>query len=80
MKGIFILCLLIIVVSFTISTVIGCIMASIDIIRSPKRYRVTASASASASADEDEELSDEELSDSTPEAEENVDIPKRVIS
>ncbi|MBQ9981759.1 MAG: hypothetical protein IJP18_04245 [Oscillospiraceae bacterium] len=77
MKGIFILCLLIIVISFTISTVIGCVMASIDIIRSPKRYRITASA--------DEERSDEELcndkTDPTSEAElENVDVPKRVIS
>lgn len=75
MKGIFILCLLIIVVSFTISTVIGCVMASIDIIRSPKRYRVTAS------ADQDEERSDEELSEPTSEVElDNSDIPKRVIS
>lgn len=75
MKGIFILCLLIIVVSFTISTVIGCIMASIDIIRSPKRYRVTAS------AEEDEERSDEEpLQDNDDSGVENIDVPKRVIS
>lgn len=72
MKGIFILCLLIIVISFTISTVIGCIMASIDIIRSPKRYRVTASA---------EERSDEELSQDDDDSDvENIDVPKRVIS
>lgn len=75
MKGIFILCLLIIVVSFTISTVIGCIMASIDIIRSPKRYRVTAS------AEEDEERSDEEPSQDDDDSDvENIDVPKRVIS
>lgn len=73
MKGIFILCLLIIVVSFTISTVIGCIMASIDIIRSPKRYRITASA--------DEERSDEELSQDDDDSDvENIDVRKRVIS
>lgn len=75
MKGIFILCLLIIVVSFTISTVIGCVMASIDIIRSPKRYRVTAS------AEEDEERSDEEPSQDDYDSDvENIDVPKRVIS
>lgn len=73
MKGIFILCLLIIVISFTISTVIGCIMASIDIIRSPKRYRITASA--------DEERSDEEPSQDDDDSDvENIDVPKRVIS
>lgn len=72
MKGIFILCLLIIVVSFTISTAVGCIMASIDIIRSPKRYRVTASA---------EERSDEEPSQDDDDSDvENIDVPKRVIS
>lgn len=77
MKGIFILCLLIIVISFTISTVVGCLMATIDIIRSPKRYRVTASAS----AEEDEERSDEEPSQDDDDSDvENIDVPKRVIS
>lgn len=76
MKGIFILCLLIIVISFTISTVVGCLMATIDIIRSPKRYRVTASAS----AEEDEERSDEEPLQDDDSDVENIDVPKRVIS
>lgn len=43
MKSLLVLCFCIIVICFTLSTCVGVILATIDIIRNPRRYHVEAS-------------------------------------
>lgn len=69
MKSFLILCLLVVCAAFTISTVIGCVCACIDIIRSKDRYHVSASVdevpadylSSSSDLEVDSELSDKKV-------------------
>ena len=43
MKSLLVLCFCIIVICFTISTCVGVILATIDILRNPKRFHVESS-------------------------------------
>lgn len=44
MKDVFVLCSVVLMIAFTFAAVVGVVCASIDIIRSKKRYSVVASA------------------------------------
>lgn len=79
MKSLLILCLALVVICFTIATCVGCVCATIDIIRAPKRYKVNASA---------DEVPEDYLNDKKDQAKKDLDknvpeedaAPKVVIS
>lgn len=71
MKSLLVLCLCIIVICFTISTCVGVILATIDIIRNPRRYHVESSV---------EEIPEDFLDTDESVISDTIKSDKRVIS
>ena len=71
MKSLLVLCLCIIVICFTLSTCVGVILATIDIIRNPRRYHVESSV---------EEIPEDFLDTDESVISDTIKSDKRVIS